>query len=415
MGVASEFKNPETFEPYQALYIHIPFCKARCHYCDFPTEAIDTDSPLIDAYIESLVLEIRAAARGGLLGQIKSIYLGGGTPSHIGARRLVNLIYTLSVSMNLHSGIEFTLECNPESLTSSLVRDVFALGVNRFSLGVQSFIDSELVTMGRVHDSQKAHEAIDTVLERCSNVSIDLICGIPGQDMVSWAKTLDAALSHDITHISIYPLTIEDTTPLAQAIKSGLLAQPDEDLQAEMMLFAQDRLAQAGVVRYEVASYARIQEDMQEDKKENCPCSAPDYNCRHNIAYWTGLPYLGLGHHAAGMRIHSSTLARERLLEGKVIERLSPQQAALEDIMLGMRLVQGIPHAHLETLALNYPKLSYHLQRTLCELAELELVDKTATHYMPTNKGWLLGNEIFGRIWALEEHCDDSVTIVSGE
>jgi len=369
---------------YQALYLHIPFCTSRCSYCDFETEAVAADDPVIDSYVEQLVQEIQAAARADLLGRIKTIYVGGGTPSHMGARRLEPLIHELSYYIDMNEVVEFTVEANPDSVTAMLVHDLRAYGVNRFSLGVQSFQDDELITLGRIHTADKAHDAIKSALQQCHNVSIDLICGIPGQDLSSWHETLDAALEHDITHISVYPLTIEDETPLARAITSGRLQEADEDLQAEMMLAAQERLAQAGFVRYEVASYAR---------HNHC--------CHHNIAYWTGVPYLGLGKHAAGMRMNPLTGNRERLYGGTVSETLSPVHAALEDIMLGMRLAQGVSQTNLNACISKHPELDVAIMKTFRELVGLGLLEKTQTHYVPTTHGWLLGNELFSRIWAI--------------
>ena len=137
------------YDPYKALYLHIPFCVKRCGYCDFATSAVERDSPIIDEYVESLVMDIRRASREGKLGAIETVYLGGGTPSYIGMRRLSMLLYALSMSMHLEPEVECTMEANPESLTAPMVRDIWALGVNRLSLGVQSFDDEVLSILGR--------------------------------------------------------------------------------------------------------------------------------------------------------------------------------------------------------------------------------------------------------------------------
>ena len=168
---------------YRGLYIHVPFCSKRCAYCDFTTRAISADSPELDAYsVDSFDRgDSVNATREGLLGSIQTIYIGGGTPSYFGHSRLVELAYTISLSINLDDNSEFTIEANPDSLSGAMVRDLFALGVNRFSLGVQSFVDSELEWLGRSHDSQQALDAICLIQERCDNVAIDLICGIPAR------------------------------------------------------------------------------------------------------------------------------------------------------------------------------------------------------------------------------------------
>lgn len=145
-------------QPYEALYIHIPFCKSKCAYCDFASEAISADDPRIEAYIDELILSIRATSRADLLGDLKTVYIGGGTPTHIGNKQLSRLLYALSLSMHLTPEVECTLEVNPESLTEAMVKDLFALGVTRLSFGVQSFDDAVLATLGRAHDAEQARK-----------------------------------------------------------------------------------------------------------------------------------------------------------------------------------------------------------------------------------------------------------------
>jgi oxygen-independent coproporphyrinogen-3 oxidase len=367
--------------PYGALYLHIPFCAARCGYCDFTTEALAPIDPRLDDYTEALICDIRAVARDGLLANIKTVYIGGGTPSFLGSRRLVNLVYTLALSLPLHAETEFTLEANPESLTPALIRDLYSLGVNRFSLGAQSFIDAELEALGRIHTAQTTRQAVAVALERAQSVSLDLMCGIPLQTRYSWRETLHEALASGVPHISVYPLTLEEGTAFARAVAAGHQAEPDEDTQAQMMLDAEKILGAAGLARYEVASFAR-----------------PGFECRHNIAYWTGVPYLGLGRGAAGM-CDSAQGGRERLLNGKVVERLSATQAALEDLMLGMRMCRGISPELLQKAARYTPAIN----DTFEELIALELVTFLEGRYRPTSRGWLLGNELYGRIWGSDE------------
>jgi oxygen-independent coproporphyrinogen-3 oxidase len=323
------------------------------------------------------VRDIRSAAREGLLAQVTTVYIGGGTPSFLGSRRLVNLVYTLSLSMNLGSETEFTLEANPESLTPALVRDLYSLGVNRFSLGVQSFDDAELAALGRAHDANAARRALATIRERADNVSVDLMCGIPHQSTASWQHSLSEALRGGASHVSVYPLTIEEATPFANAIAAGHQAPPDEDVQAQMMEAAADVLGAAGLLRYEVASYAH-----------------PGFECRHNIAYWTGVPYLGLGRGAAGMRTAADGM-RERLLDGEVTERLTPAEAMREDLMCGMRMSAGVLHDAVHAAEPLVPGITERFE----ELVALGLAASAEGRYRPTSRGWLLGNELYGRIW----------------
>ncbi|MDR1083254.1 MAG: radical SAM family heme chaperone HemW [Coriobacteriales bacterium] len=394
---------------YGALYLHIPFCAKRCGYCDFFTEAVAPDDPRLDDYVEDLVRDIRWAAREGLLAHIKTLYIGGGTPSFLGSRRLVSLVYALALSIPLGPDTEFTVEANPESLTPSLVRDLYSLGVNRFSLGAQSFIDEELEALGRIHTAQITRQAIASALERTENVSLDLMCGIPLQTAQSWRHSLDVALRCGVPHLSVYPLTLkeaddlkleselespkspesskrlehpeclESMTPLAREVKEGRWQGPNEDTQAQMMLDAQEVLSAAGLKRYEVASYART-----------------GFACRHNIAYWTGVPYLGLGQGAAGMRNFADG-SRERLYNGEVIEQLNPARALCETLMLNMRMCTGVSCDAVRQAE----ALASGVTDTFEELVTLGLVARTDTHFRPTPRGWLLGNELYQRIWSL--------------
>ena len=223
------------YDPYKALYLHIPFCVKRCGYCDFATSAVERDSPIIDEYVESLVMDIRRASREGKLGAIETVYLGGGTPSYIGMRRLSMLLYALSMSMHLEPEVECTMEANPESLTAPMVRDIWALGVNRLSLGVQSFDDEGLRILGRAHDAEAARAAVRAAQERFENVSVDLMCGIPGQSEESFAESVREAVALGANHVSVYPLTIEPHTPFDAAIMRGEMLEPDEDAEAAAM------------------------------------------------------------------------------------------------------------------------------------------------------------------------------------
>ena len=208
--------------PYKALYIHIPFCVSRCGYCDFATAAMPCEDRRIDDYIEQLVLEIRKQAKAGELSAIETAYIGGGTPTHIGAARMSSLLYALSVSMDLaKEGFEFTVEANPESLDERLVQDMWALGVNRLSIGVQSFDDSLLRVLGRDHDAERARRAIGEAQRRFENVSIDLMCGLPGQSDELFEASLREAVSLGVKHVSVYPLAIEPHTPFDQLVLAG--------------------------------------------------------------------------------------------------------------------------------------------------------------------------------------------------
>ncbi|MEG2864437.1 MAG: radical SAM family heme chaperone HemW [Eggerthellaceae bacterium] len=360
-------------DPYGALYIHIPFCTSRCAYCDFATQAMDPASPVVAEYMENLVLDIRRSAKEGKLSQIKTVYVGGGTPSHLGSKYLSQLFYTLGLSMHLTEEVECSMEANPESLDERLVCDLWALGVNRLSIGVQSFNDSLLETLGRAHDAEGARRAIIAAQTRFENVSIDLMCALPGQTLQDFQESVQEAIDLGVKHISVYPLAIEPHTLFDSWVLAGQIEEVDPDREAEMMQLAAEMLEAAGFVRYEVASYAQ-----------------PGFECRHNTAYWTGVPYLGLGSSAVTMTQNAER--RMRVQDGEVVDDLSAAQICAEDLMLGMRLTRGISEEQVQ----HATHLLDALPATLADLESRGLVTHMHSRYRPTCRGWLCGNDLYG-------------------
>lgn len=365
-------------DPYRALYIHIPFCAHRCAYCDFATSAVPGDAAEVGEYIERLILDIRRASKAGDLASIETVYIGGGTPSHVGSKHLSNLLYTLGVSMNLTTEVECSMEANPESLTPELVRDIYALGVNRLSIGVQSFDDGILRTVDRVHDGQAARAAVAMARERFDNVSIDLMCGIPGQTPDMFLSDVSEAVRLGVAHVSVYPLSIEEGTPFDRLVEEGRMRDANQDEEALMMGMAPNVLEPAGFHRYEVASYAR-----------------DGFECRHNKAYWTGVPYLGLGVSAVTMDQDASH--RVRVQDGAVVDELDRRQMVVEDLMMRMRMAQGVSEEELRAAALLVPRAL----EVFHSLVRDRLVRKEEGRYRPTLGGWLLGNKVYGRIYEL--------------
>ena len=366
------------YDPYKAMHIHIPFCKKRCAYCDFTTEACDSDSRKVRKYLDKLIFDIREASKEGKLKQIETVYIGGGTPTYLGHDKLVELVYFLSTTLYMQNISEFTIEANPESLTEKIVKDVFALGANRLSLGVQSFNDDMLRCLGRIHDSAKAKDAIDVAKTRFKNVSIDLMCGLPDQTVDMWKTDLETAANMGVQHISIYPLTIEENTKFYKLAMRGKLNLPDEDLQADMMDSASDILADAGFERYEVASYA-----------------LSGFESKHNSAYWQGVPYIGFGKSAATMTQNSER--RMRIQDDYVTDDLNRAQMEAEDVMLGFRMSQGVNDARIKQASEYLPDLNNKLD----ELQKRGLIEHTGQAYVPTHEGWLCGNELYGEIFDL--------------
>lgn len=267
---------------YRALYLHIPFCRAKCLYCDFDSRAL-TGCALeeaIGAYCEGLSAQVDAHGNAGELSEVETVYVGGGTPSLLGGR-LVGLVDCVRAYCE---PVEFTCEANPESFTLDLAQALRAAGVTRISLGVQSLNASELKAIGRIHSAEQAMLAIAQAKAAGFSTSCDVMCGLPGQTLDTFAETLRSLVTLNPDHVSVYPLQLEEGTPLARMEEAGEMEVPDEDFQAQCMGLAAEVLEESGYERYEVASYAK-----------------PGHRCRHNIAYWTGKPYLGLGRSAASM------------------------------------------------------------------------------------------------------------------
>lgn len=404
----------------EALYLHVPFCVSRCAYCDFPTSACADDARM-DAYVDALSLQLRRAAKAGLLGNVKTIYLGGGTPTHLGSRRLNSLAYMISLSVNLENVVEFTCEANPESLDERMVKDVFALGVDRLSIGAQSFDDAVLRGYGRVHDATAVEQAVAAARTRLDNLSLDLICGGPNQDMRSWEDDVERAIELGAKHVSVYPLMLEEGTPLRARVDGGAVHVAGEEEQADMMLAAERLLTQAGMRRYEVASYAY-----------------PGFESRHNTAYWTGVEYLGLGAGAASMlcvqdaqrALAAGTFASDDLAQALSecdagsrvrisaspddiafsasrgaprieFELLLPREARIEDLMLGMRRSCGVGIAELDAVDGALELFEGFARQGLVALEDGRCV--------PTQRGWLLGNEVFGAIWDLADETIEHI------
>lgn len=384
------------------LYVHVPFCASKCAYCDFASVAGASDE-LVSAVFAGIRTQVTQWSRSGLDGVLDTVYFGGGTPSLHAAETLETLAHIRRVLV-VHPGAEVTVEANPDSLHADAASRMADAGVTRVSVGVQSFDDGVLRLLGRRHDAAAGKRAAAAVLGAGLELSVDLMCGVPGQTVTSWAETLASALATGARHASVYPLSIEDDTPLQVAVSAGLIAEPDPDLAAEMMLMADEALANGGLARYEVANYA----------------AGRTHESRHNTAYWTGRSYLGVGPGAHGMLDAATAIAAGLLPDGAegvdrvrygnaariedwmvqrgdTIETLSAPEAAREDVMLGMRLTRGVPAEQVSAASLD---------GVMVALASQGLVERTgdgvAARWRTTQRGWLLGNEVFGRIWAGE-------------
>lgn len=405
-----------------ALYVHVPFCAQKCRYCDFDSRSFASCElgAALDAYFEQLFARLDAFGKVGALDQISTVYVGGGTPSLAG-ERLVELARSISAWC---APVEFTCEANPESLTAELATALAKVGVTRVSLGVQTLDNTELTAIGRIHDADRAFAAIATVKNAGLDVSCDLMCGLPGQTASSWKRTLDGVLAAAPHHVSVYPLTLEEGTPLYRMACRDESLEPDEDFQAACMDVARERLGAAGYHPYEVASYA-----------------LDGHECAHNIAYWTGRGYLGLGRSAAGMLdaedfdrlagLFPGVSSRGDAFRVRLVQRdddatafeaeyLPQREAAAEDLMLACRMTRGVASDLLIRVARVIPadELTAACDRVL-ELGLATWVPETlgvhegpftsadvvAGHVRarlaPTHLGWLDGNVLFELFWDL--------------
>lgn len=269
------------------VYLHIPFCKGRCAYCDFFSS---TNVEQKEAYVSALCreLEVRQDYANGEL--IRTIYLGGGTPSQLSLSQLERLFSYIYKVYEVDKAAEITLEANPDDLTEEYVRGIKeALPINRISMGVQTFDEDRLRFLRRRHTATQAIEAV----ERCrrwgfDNLSIDLIYGLPGEDLMSWESDLRQAIALDVPHLSAYHLTYEEGTPLWQMKSRGEVAEVDEELSAQMYTLLVERLTKAGYEHYEISNFCH-----------------PGMESRHNSSYWKGIPYIGCGAAAHSYDGHS--------------------------------------------------------------------------------------------------------------
>lgn len=399
-GFKVPWNEPSRVPLPKHLYVHVPLCRSKCTYCDFFSRADDgsvSHAELVEGTLESL--------RGWLTPEVRrvpldTLYIGGGTPTVLG-EDLVTLVRELAAVMPLAEGAEVTVEANPESLSPELLVALAEAGVTRVSIGVQSLDDAALALLGRCHDSGAALAAMRDAVSAGLDVSADLIAGIPGVSPESWAESLEAVIAAGAAHVSVYPLTIEAGTPMAEAIAAGRTAAPDEDSVVDAMDAAAARLSAHGFVRYEVANYA-----------------LPGHESRHNAAYWTGWPYLGIGGGAHGMLSGDQARALGLVPEAELgvarvrysyaaepfpmraatplttFETMTVPEAFREDAMLGMRMTRGIAEELAELAGVN---------RALESLVVDGLVVREGGRWRPTERGWLFGNEVFGRIWGAVE------------
>lgn len=412
--MASKFDNAHAWEARlerasaYALYLHVPFCAQKCAYCDFASWATRRGDPLMSSYTDALVSQVRELEDIGALEGLRTAYIGGGTPSLLGAPALGRLVARASAL----GPEELSCEANPDSMGDDVIEALLSNGATRVSIGVQSLNDFELRELGRLHDAELAQERVRAAVDSGLDVSCDLMCAIPGQTDASWQETLASAISLGTSHLSVYPLMIEEGTAFDRRYSNKDCAWNSDEVQACRMQKAQVELESHGFNQYEVASYAKIGKA-----------------CKHNISYWTGEPYFGLGSKASSMLTlklylklcgtcrslpappYGASRARLTVKNSRSeiacdprlaslrfdIEFLTEAQAAAEDLMLGARMRAGLDSGLVSHARRVLPSLDECLEELVAEgyLATRE------GRLAPTERGWLLGNELYERLWDL--------------
>ena len=377
-----------------SLYVHIPFCHTRCHYCDFNTYA--GMLPLREPYVRALLTEIGMAGAltklpGGKPRRSRTIFFGGGTPSLLSVSQVNRILDACYNNFAVDEDAEITLEANPGTLSREQLVGLRAAGVNRLSMGAQSFDAELLKTLGRIHSPKDITQAVrDAQAAGFTSINVDFMFGLPGQTMRHWRETIDRALDLHIEHLSLYSLIIEEGTPFYTWTHEGRITPGDEDLCADMYEYADERLHAAGYVNYEISNW-----------------SLPGFQSRHNLTYWHNLPYIGMGAGAyssfGGRRFSNVREPAEyiRMLKAQQwpeveSETVDKAQAMSETAFLALRTAQGL---HLPTFEQRFalPFAQFAGDR-LHMVEEAGLLEREPEWLRLSKRGRLLGNEVFLRL-----------------
>jgi len=367
------------------VYLHIPFCKSRCSYCDFATDVYRT-SDAVEDYVEALCSEISgfAIARENAR-SIDTVYFGGGTPSLLTPHQVGRILNVVQEKFSISEDPEITMEMNPATVTPASLKEYKRLGVDRASFGVQTFDDTELKRLARGHDAQDARDTFAMLRDAgFDNVSFDLIAGLPRQTLNDWERNLDEALTLGPEHLSLYLLEIHEGTPLAEQIKTNRQPAPDEDLAAEMYEMMVDKVPAAGFRQYEISNFAK-----------------PGFESRHNSKYWRLDPVFGFGVSAHSYD-GSQRYANDRDTAAYVkkigdagtaeVTRETIDQAS-EFVFLGLRLIEGVD---LEKYKNRFDRdlLSEHAHE-IERINDAGLIEVFELRLRLTRRGMLFSNEVF--------------------
>ncbi|RJR33722.1 MAG: radical SAM family heme chaperone HemW [Desulfobacteraceae bacterium] len=359
------------------LYVHVPFCRTKCPYCDF--YSVPSLSAVHD-WTEALCKE--AAAYRERVSEFGSLYIGGGTPSVLGESELVMVLETLFKSFDFSSDAEVTFEANPDDVTGGRLGLLKSLGITRISLGVQSLDEEELRILGRRHTARQARSAIEEIRTAgFSNLSVDLMYGLPGQSGSKWMSTLQSALQYTPEHLSCYQLTFHETTRYGRMLKEGRISSLPEEEQRRFFLMTAETLERSGYIHYEISNFARGDENIS----------------RHNRKYWRRIPYLGLGPSShsfwGGIRWWNvSSVARYNeslksgLLPVEERETLTEEQERMEALCLGLRTREGVDLPLVRT----FPGS----EKVLARLENDKLVQISSDRMVPTREGFVVADSL---------------------
>ena len=378
----------EPLNPDISLYVHIPFCLRKCRYCDFATYPLRPD--LMDPFLSALETEAESVG-AEVQGAVKTLFFGGGTPSLLDGRQMGWLMDALRRSFNIQPQAEITLEANPETADEPRLRAYRNAGVNRLSIGAQTFDDAALKQLDRTHSSEQINRAYQNARNAgFENINLDMMFALPGQTMRKWQEDARRSLSLDPEHLSVYNLTIEPKTVFHYWNRQGRLSLPDEDLQADMYEWTLDEMERAGYPYYELSNFAK-----------------PGSECEHNLRYWRNKPHAGIGPGACGYlngeRTANTRGTRsyiKRIEEGRdpIVERerLAGKAARAETIRQGLRMRSGVP---LTEYARRYGlNLLDDFQAEIEQITRLGLTKLADGALRLTRRGVLLANEAFLRL-----------------
>lgn len=371
------------------LYIHIPFCISKCVYCTF--NSYYGMESMYPRYIRALKKEIVEHFFAGQKDRLETVFFGGGTPSILKVEQIEAIISCCREYPGFEEDVEISVEVNPKTVNFMKLLQMRQAGVNRISIGVQSFIDQELNVLGRLHSAQNSWDCVrDAMAAGFANISLDLMYGLPGQSAEVWRWNLETAISIGIPHLSLYQLTIEGHTPMARSIETGSLILPHEDEIMAMDEITEDLCRNAGLVQYEISNYAM-----------------KGFTCRHNINYWKNNEYLAAGAGSVGYmqgerwkNIAVPEKYCEALESGSSAiaesEKLSLEESFRESVVIGLRMVEGVAYSTL------FDRFGIHLQKyyetVLPPLLEEGLVEFTDSHFRLTKKGRYLANQIMAKL-----------------